>query len=155
LDGRGAALRAEVDVRGGTLRSVTSATSWALNPYSDFLVLPPPLQSVIIQRENSWNEELQFESDPRARFSGRAGVWLSRASTHNFTSRQIPGLFPIETSGFDQRASEGAAFAEIAAQLDPAWRLSAGIRAETDQKQFLRREQVPVPGLDFAGEGRY
>ncbi|HEX3729750.1 MAG TPA: TonB-dependent receptor [Opitutaceae bacterium] len=155
LDGQGAALRADLDIGAGTLRSVTSATAWALNPYDNFLVLPPPLQSAIFQRQNAWNEELQFEADPRAAITGRAGIWLSRATTRNFTDRQIPGLFPIEASGFDQRSSAGAAFAEISAQLDPAWRLTAGLRAETTQKQFTRREQVPVPGLVFTGEGRY
>jgi len=137
------------------LTTVTSFTDWQMNPYQSFLVLPPPLENQIIQDQKSWNEELRLLSDPRAAVRGSLGAWLSKGTTTNAVNRAIPGLFPIEVSSFEQGSESAAVFGEAAFTPASAWEVTAGLRAETDAKNFVRHEQVPTAGLTYVGEGRY
>ncbi len=156
LDSWGAALKATFALPlSSTLSSVTSCTDWRMNPYESFLVLPPPLQNEVLQDQKSWNEELRLTSDPSAPVRGSLGAWLSRGTTDNFVDRAIPGLFPIEVSGFSQADSSAALFGEAVFDAGAAWRITAGLRAEDDAKAFARREEVPTPGLDYSASGRY
>jgi iron complex outermembrane recepter protein len=155
LDEWGAALRGTFPVAGGTLDTVTSVTDWRMNPYRDFLVLPPPVASEAIAGRRSWNEELRLASAQGSAVGGHLGIWLSRSSSDNAIGRTVPGLGPIEGSTFEQRTSEGAVFGEISWRPLRDWRLSAGARAEATVKDFARQETAPVRGLDTAGGGRY
>lgn len=156
LDGWGAALKGSFALPAlGVLTTVTSYTDWRMNPYEDFLVLPPPLQSRVVQDQKSWNEEVHLRTDPLAAVRADMGAWLSRGTTDNSVNRAIPGLFPVEVSSFEQGNQSVALFGEAVYAPDEAWQLAAGLRAESDEKEFARREQVPVPGLDYDASGRY
>lgn len=156
LDSVGAALRLSQALGdGGVLSSVTSYTDWRMDPYRDYLTTPAPLESSVTQDQKSWNEEvhLSLRPSPDVRFD--SGLWLSRGSTDSFVSRALFGRIPVDVSGFNQGDSSGAAFAEVSFDATPLLTFSAGVRAEDDEKHFTRREQAPVPGLAFEGEGRY
>jgi outer membrane receptor protein involved in Fe transport len=126
-----------------------------MNPYESFLVLPPPLENKIIQDQKSWNEEIRLGTDPLAAFRWEIGAWLSGGTTDNAVNRAIPGLFPVEVSSFEQGDQSAALFGEAVLAPDKAWKIIAGLRAEDDEKNFVRREQVPTPGLVYIGSGRY
>ena len=79
------------------------------------------------------------------------GLWLSNESTENYVDRSLPGLFPIEVSGFDQNSRSAALFGEAVYEFGPKWSLTAGLRAEEDERFFTRKEQVPIEGLAFVG----
>jgi outer membrane receptor protein involved in Fe transport len=156
LDSWGAALKGEFQLPGGaSLTTVTSATDWRMNPYRSFLVIPPPLTNLVLQDQKSWNEELHLRSDPASPLRGSLGAWFSKGTTDNFVARALPGLYPVEVSGSEQDERSGAVFGEVAFDPLPALELKAGLRAEADAKDFERREQVPTPGLDYSGDGRY
>jgi iron complex outermembrane receptor protein len=156
LDSWGAALKGTFSLPGSTtLETDTSYTDWRMNPYADYLVLPPPLESRIIQDQKSWNEEVRLATDPLASVHGEVGAWLSKGTTDNFSDRSVLGLYPIEVSSFEQGNRSAALFGEAVFAPAPAWRLTAGLRAESDAKDFVRLEQVPTPGLAYVGSGRY
>lgn len=156
LDSWGAALKGSFALpASATLTSVSSYTDWRMNPYESFLVLPPPLENAILQDQKSWNEELRLQGDPLAALRWNVGAWLSRGTTDNSVDRAIPGLFPIEVSNFEQGDESAALFGEVIFAPAKTWKIIAGLRAETDEKNFVRHEQVPTPGLDYVGSGRY
>ncbi len=156
LDSLGVALKASIALpAAASLTAVTSYTDWRMNPYESFLVLPPPLDNQIIQDQKSWNEELRFRSDPLASLRLEIGAWLSKGTTDNSVDRAIPNLFPIEVSTFEQGNESGALFGQAVFAPDKAWKFTAGLRAESDEKNFVRQEQVPTPGLVYVGNGRY
>jgi len=156
LDSLGAALKGSFALpSSATLTTVTSYTDWRMNPYQSFLVLPPPLENQIIQDQKSWNEEIRLQTDRLAALRWDFGAWLSKGTTDNGVDRAIPGLFPIEVSTFEQGNESAALFGEAVYAPDKAWQFTAGLRAETDEKNFVRYEQVPTPGLDYAGNGTY
>jgi iron complex outermembrane recepter protein len=156
LDSLGAAIKGSFALpAAATLTTVTSYTDWRMNPYLSFLVLPPPLINLIVQDQKSWNEEIRVQSDPHAAIHGSAGAWFSRGSTDNYVNRAIPGLFPIEVSSFEQGNRSDAVFGEVTISPEPNWRITAGVRGETDEKNFVRNELVPTPGLGYVGSGRY
>jgi iron complex outermembrane receptor protein len=156
LDSTGAALKGTFTLSGSaTLSTVTSFTDWRMNPYRSFLVLPPPLENEVIQDQKSWNEEIRLRTDPLANLRFDVGAWLSRGTTDSFVNRAIPDLFPVEVSGFEEADRSAALFAEALFAASPALQLTAGLRAEADSKDFERQEEVPTPGLDYQGTGRY
>jgi len=156
LDSWGAALKGSFSLpNSATVSTVTSYTDWRMNPYRDYLVLPPPLESVTLQDQKSWNEEVRLGTDPLAAVHGEVGAWLSKGTTDNFSGRSVLGLYPFEVSSFGQGNRSGALFGEVVFEPDSAWQLTAGLRAESDAKDFVRREQVPTPGLVYVGNGRY
>lgn len=165
-DSEGAALRFDAALPGGgSLRSVTSFTAWRMDPFTDFLVLPPPIASEIIQDQKSWNEELHLSSGAGGAVTVTGGLWLSRSTTDNFVDRAIPELFPIEVSSFEEGSRQGAVFGDLKWGLGAqpsasgatrsTWTVSVGGRAEATERDFLRREAVPTPGLDYVGHDRY
>jgi hypothetical protein len=157
LDSWGAAVKAVVALPFATVTSVTSLTDWRMNPYVDFLVLPPPLSSKARLAQKTWNEELRFVADGGGAVSAHGGVWLSKGTTGNFIDRRlvIGKIVPYETSGFDQSRTSAAAFADAVLAPAPGWQFTAGVRAEADEKHFTRTEEIPVPGLSEVLEGRY
>jgi iron complex outermembrane receptor protein len=156
LDSIGAALKGSFALpSSGTLTTVTSYTDWRMNPYLSLLVLPPPLENQILEDQKSWNEEIRLRSDPRAAFRCEIGAWLSKGTTDNYVDRSILNLFPIQVSNFEQGYESAALFGEAVFAPSRAWQIIAGLRAETDEKNFVRYEQVPTPGLDYVANGRY
>ena len=156
LDSLGAALKGSFALQSSaTLTSVTSYTDWRMNPYESFLVLPPPLENQILEDQKSWNEEIRFRTDPLAPFRWELGAWLSKGTTDNGVDRSIPGLFPIQVSNFEQGSESAAVLGEVVFAPAKAWKITAGLRAETDDKNFTRYEQVPTPGLNYVATGRY
>ncbi|HZZ59439.1 MAG TPA: TonB-dependent receptor, partial [Opitutaceae bacterium] len=155
-DSLGAAVRFDAELPGGgSVRSVTSFTDWRMDPFTNFLVLPPPLASEIVQDQKSWNEELHVASGALGPVTVSGGLWLSGSTTVNFVDRAIPGLFPIEVSSFDEGTRQGALFADAVWTVAPGWSLSVGGRGEVTDRTFLRREAVPVPDLDYMRGGHY
>jgi len=156
LDSTGAALRGSFALPGGaSLTTVTSYTDWSMNPYADLLVIPPSLENVVLQDQKSWSEEVHLLSDERSEVHGEVGLWLSGGSTDSFVDRSLPGLFPIDVSGFSQSNRSAAVFGQASYQPVAAWTFTAGLRAEDDSKDFTRKEEVPIPGLDYVASARY
>jgi len=156
LDSTGAALKASFSLpSSATLTEVSSYTDWRMNPYQSFLVLPPPLENQILQSQKRWNEEVHFRTDPQSRIRADIGAWLSAGTTSNAVDRAIPKLYPIEVSSYEQRDESAAAFGSVTFLPIESLQIVAGLRAETNEKNFDRLEQVPNPGLDYRGDGRY
>lgn len=152
-DFAGAALTLAFDTALGRLRATTSRTRWALDPYENRLVLPPPLDSRLTQRQAAWNEELRLGSDPRSAAPWQVGAWWSATDTSGAVNRAIPGLFPIEGSGFTRARHTAAVFGEATLPLGAGWRLIPAVRAEHTTTDFARTQTVPGPGY-FAGSDR-
>ncbi len=155
LDSWAAALKGSFALpSSGSLTAVTSFSDWRMNPYQSLLVLPPALENRVLQDQKSWNEEIRLQSDPLAAFRVEAGAWLSKGTTDNNVNRSIPGLYPVEASGFVQRSQSAALFCQAVYAPSRAWQIIAGLRAEDDEKGFFRSEQVPISGLDYTGSDR-
>jgi len=155
-DSAGAALKGSFSLPASAqLMTVTSFTDWRMDPYSSFLVIPPPLTNLVEQQQKRWNEELRLRSDPRSAVRAEAGAWLSRGTTESSVLRAIPNLFPVDGSGFSESESTAAAFGEVTAEAGGGLSLTAGLRAEAGGKEFDRLEQVPIPGLAYHGSDRY
>ncbi|HEY1763304.1 MAG TPA: hypothetical protein VGF85_00175 [Opitutaceae bacterium] len=155
LDNFGAAVKAQFSLPSSlTLVSVTSFTDWRMSPYKSFIVLPPPLDNEILQDQKSWNEEIRLLSEQLGLWRFEFGAWFSKGTTTNGVDRAIPNLFPIEVSSFEEGDKMGAVFGELAFVPNKAWKFTAGLRGEDDDKSFDRYEQVPNPGLNYVGESR-
>ncbi|MGH7995290.1 MAG: TonB-dependent receptor [Opitutaceae bacterium] len=155
LDSWGAAVKGAFTLPFATVSMVTSVTDWRMNPYTDYLVLPPPLSSLVLQDQKAWNEEIRMVVLDQGPIAIRGGIWLSKETTTNAVARSIAGVVPIEDSGFDQDSESAAAYADAVFDPAPDWQITAGTRIETDGKTFDRSETVPVAGLLYHGEGRY
>jgi iron complex outermembrane receptor protein len=156
LDSLGAALKGSFALpSSATLTTVTSFTDWRMNPYQSLLVLPPPLENEILLEQKSWNEEIRFQTDPLASLRWEVGAWLSKGTTDSGVNRSILNLFPIQVSDSVLGDQSSAVFGEAVFAPDKAWRITAGLRAEVDEKNFVRYEHVPTPGLDYVASGRY
>lgn len=137
-------------VGGGDLTAVTSASSWLLQPYSNRLVLPPPLDSDLALRQRAWNQEVRF-SRRTAAVEWLVGGWLSDRDTAGRTRREIPGLFPIEASSYALTSRTAAVFGRADYPLSRRWRIGADLRAQSVRRTFDRRQTVPAEG-HFAAE---
>jgi len=156
LDSCAAALRGSFSLpSSATLTAVTSYTEWRMDPYRSLLVLPPPLENEVLQDQKRWNEEIHLQNDRRSRLRGEIGAWLSKGTTDNGVDRAILNLFPIEVSSFEERDQSAALFGSATFAPGGAWQIDAGLRAEVSEKEFARNEQVPTPGLEYIGSGRY
>lgn len=142
-----AALKAVVDTGLGRLTAVTSYTAWRLNPYDDWLVLPPPLQSHLTQDQERLNEELRLASPSHGAIAWNAGAWLSGGPTSGAVERSIGGVFPIESSGYGYTKREEALFGEVLLTPSGQWRFSIGGRAQQTDEDYHQAEQVPAAGL--------
>jgi hypothetical protein len=145
----GAALKAAFDTPAGRLAAVTSFTDWKLDPYDNWLVLPPPLESHLTQSQQTWSEEIHLTSNPGSRFDWSAGAWFSDSKTIGAADRSILGLIPIEVSDYHDSALDSAAFCEAALSPNPDWRVSLGLRAERASKDYFQDEQVPTAGVHY------
>jgi outer membrane receptor protein involved in Fe transport len=148
-DTLGAALKAAFDTPAGRLTAVTSFTDWRLDPYDDWLVLPPPLESHLTQSQETWSEEVHLASEPGAAFTWNTGAWLSDSRTIGAANRSILGLVPIEVSDYHDSAFDSAAFGDAVLTPAAGWRISLGLRLENASKDYLQDEQVPNAGIHY------
>lgn len=146
----GGALKGAFDTGIGRLSATTSYTDWSLDPYDNRLVLPPTLDSRILQTQRTWNEEIRLAANPRAPVAWRLGVWWSRTQTHGDVNRALvlggPTGIPIEISGYALGARSRAVFGEATLGPLAGWRLTPAFRAETTDKAFDRSQRAPGPG---------
>lgn len=146
IDFGGVALKAAFDTPLGRLTATTSYTDWEMNPYRNFLVLPPPLDSSITQTQRTWNEEIRLASGTNATRRWLLGAWFSDGRTRGDVNRAIPNLFPIEISNYRLNAQTIAFFGQVDLYRENAWTITAGLRGEEVKKDIDRREVVPAPG---------
>jgi iron complex outermembrane receptor protein len=147
----GAALKGVVNMDAARFTTVTSYTKWKLNPYADWLVLPPPIDSRLTQSQEALNEELRLASTPGGEFSWDTGAWLSGGTTAGAANRSISGVFPIEASDFGYSRREAAIFGELVLVPAPAWQVTIGGRAQRTEKDYHQDEALPSsnPHLHF------
>jgi iron complex outermembrane receptor protein len=145
----GAALKAVIDTPAGRLTSVTSYTDWKLDPYDNWLVLPPPLESHLTQSQENWSEEIHLASDSGSAVSWSTGAWFSDSRTNGSADRSILGQIPIEVSNYRDNALDSAAFGEVVVPASADWRIELGLRAERASKDYFQDEEVPTAGLDY------
>jgi outer membrane receptor protein involved in Fe transport len=142
----GLAFKAAFDTSIGRLSATTSYTDWELNPFRNYLVLPPDLDSQITQTQRAWNEEIRLTSAANAARAWSVGAWFSETRTEGDVNRAIPNLFPIEVSNYRLDTQTIALFGQIELISAQDWTLTAGLRAEQVKKDFDRTETVPAPG---------
>ena len=145
----GVALQAMLDTPLGTLSETTSATRWGINPYSDWLVLPPPLQSHLTQRQDALNQELRMAARDGTENPWDLGAWLSTGTVAGSSDRSIKGIVPFEVSSYGYTRQEASAYGDLTVSLPRPWSLRLGIRAQTVTKDYHQAEMVPVPDLHF------
>lgn len=145
-DSFGVALKGRFDLPAGILTAVTSYTDWKLNPYESHLVLPPGIDSRVVQDQSTWNEEISLRSRLESRVDWTAGLWLSRSKTEGDVHRELTGLFPIEGSHFALDSHAMAMFGQASVPASDRVRLTAGLRAERTRRSFDRSETIPTPG---------
>lgn len=150
----GVAVKTAFDTSLGRLSATTSYSDWRLEPYQNFLILPPPLASRLTQAQRSWNEEIRLVADSHAALPWTVGAWFSDAGTKGQVARSIAGVFPIEASGYDLDSQTAALFGHVEAPFTNHWRFSAGLRAEQVNKEFDRRQTVPSLGR-FSSEATF
>ena len=143
----GAALKGELDLDAARFTAVTSYTNWKLNPYDDWLVLPPPIQSSLTQSQIAWNEELRLTSVRNEPISWNIGSWLSFGTTAGAADRSIGGVIPFEVSDYGYTRHEAALFAGITLVPGPNWHVSIGGRLQQVGKVYHQDQQVPGPDL--------
>ncbi|HEY4990152.1 MAG TPA: TonB-dependent receptor, partial [Opitutaceae bacterium] len=143
----GAALKATYDADSGRLSSTTSFTEWRLNPYDDWLVLPPPLRSHLVQTQENWNEELRFNSRQAGALTWALGGWLSEGTVSGAADRSISGIIPIEVSDYGYTRHDEALFGVLEYALARKWRFSVGGRVQRVDKDYHQDEAVPQAGL--------
>lgn len=143
----GGALTWTLDAGGAKIASTTSFTTWKLDPYADWLVVPPVIQSYLTQSQEAWNEELRVSSALRPWVSWDAGAWLSDGSTAGASDRNINGVYPFDMSDFGYTRHDEALFGEVALSPTHLWQISIGGRLQQVEKTYHQDEQVPTSGL--------
>ena len=150
IDFGGGALKGAFDTALGQLTATTSYTDWSLSPYDNRLVLPPTLDSKILQTQRTWNEELRLASDARAAIAWHAGAWWSRSKTNGDVNRGLvigaPTNIPIEVSNYALTSRALAVFGDVTLVPAAGWRVTAAFRAEETKKDFDRSQRVPGVG---------
>jgi len=154
IDSASLALKAALDLSWGHLTAVTAYSDWRLDPFESHIVLPPGLDSRVVQDQTTWSEEIRLASSPKATVGWNAGLWLSRSETGGDVFRALTGLFPIEASGFSLVSRTAAAFGQVSGKMGPRWTATGGLRAERIAKQFSRWETIPSVG-HFDGSGDF
>ncbi len=142
----GAAVKGAVETGLGRLTAVTSYTNAKLNPYADWLVLPPPIQSNLQQSEQAWNEELRLDSAAGNAISWNLGAWLSAGSTAGSVDRTIAGVIPFEDSAYGYTRHEDAVFGELVLRPAAGWRLAVGGRLQRVAKVYHQDDFAPATG---------
>ena len=149
IDFGGAALKGAFDTSIGRLTSITSYTDWSLGPYNNRLVLPPTLDSNVVQTQRTWNEELRLASAAHADVAWNLGGWFSDGQTTGNVNRGIVlpfGVVPIEVSNSRFKARTAALFGQAVFVPAAGWHVTAGLRAEETNKNFDRGQSVPGAG---------
>lgn len=145
----GGAIKAQFDTALGRITSTTSHTQWKLDPYDNRLVLPPALDSRVVQSQRIWNEELRLASTSKGPLTWHIAGWFSDGTTRGNIDRGIVlpfGAIPIEASDFRLRSRTQAFFSEIHLASVSDWHFMTGIRAEHTRRDFRRSQSVPGPG---------
>ncbi|HZZ19202.1 MAG TPA: TonB-dependent receptor [Opitutaceae bacterium] len=143
----GTAITASLETPIGHLSETTSYTHWSLNPYKDWLVLPPALLSSVTQGQSAWNEEFRFISGKESAIRWDWGTWISSSSTDGSTDRSIKGFIPIEVSDYAYTRHELALFGGATFTPAKGVQISIEARAQETRKAYGQGEQVPVPNL--------
>jgi hypothetical protein len=146
----GASVLASVETAAGSISSDTSFTRSVLDPYGDWLVLPPALKSVIHQSQTLWNEELRLVSPASGGAPWSVGAWFSGGPTAGDSDRSLFGSIPIEVSSYRYERREAALFGSLEVRLPLGIALTLGARAQEVEKDYHQDEQVPVAGLRLA-----
>lgn len=157
IDFGGVALKGAFDTAAGPLTSTTSYTDWSLSPYNNRLVLPPTLDSNVVQTQRTWNEELRLASPGLSSSNGAAhadvawnlGAWFSDGKTTGNVNRGIVlpfGVVPVEVSNSRFKARTAALFGQAVFVPAAGWHVTTGLRAEETAKDFDRGQSVPGPG---------
>jgi iron complex outermembrane receptor protein len=148
----GASLKAALGTDIGNITTVTSFTDWKLDPYEDWLVLPPAIQSVLTQEQQTWNEELRLSSKPHSALAWNVGGWLSDRRTSGASNRSISGVIPIELSDYGFLRHEAALFGELTASPLPGLHLSIGGRLQRVEESHHQDEEAQTPVLHLQFE---
>jgi iron complex outermembrane recepter protein len=143
----GAALKGAIDADRVRFTTNTSFTNWKLNPYDDWLVLPPAIDSHITLTQKALNEELRLASLAGADAMWNVGAWLSGGTTSGAADRTLNGAFPIEVSDYRFTKREAAVFGEIELAPAPSWQVSIGARLQETEKNHDQNEEAPISGL--------
>ena len=154
IDFGAAAIKGAFDTPLGRLTATTSYTDWSLNPYDNRLILPPTLDSKILQDQRTWSEELRLAPDPHAAIAWRAGAWWSDATTDGSANRGLAFptfTLPTEVSHYRLTARSAAIFGDATVAPATGWRVTLAMRAEETKKNFSRSQTVPGSGY-FAGK---
>lgn len=139
------ALKGSISMADGVvLSSVTSFTHWKLDPYVSHLILPPGIDSRLVQDQENWNQEVRLHSAPDAATQWVAGAWFTRGETNGSVNRGLTGLFPIEASRFELVSRAAAVFGEATLPVGSRARLTGGVRLESVRKTFSRSETIPT-----------
>ena len=155
INSLGAAFKGVFNTTHGKLTTVTSYTDWGMDPYSNYLVLPPALDSTIHQKQKTWNEELHYVLLPTDGFTGQVGAWFSDAKTDEYLVRTIYTYIPYQTTSYAIKSKTMAVFGQLGYTLSPGWELIAGLRLESNVKDFSRAEKIPNPALGLTSSGTY
>lgn len=145
----GGAFKASFDTELGRLTSTTSNTQWTLKPFENRLVLPPTLDSQVVQSQRIWNEELRLSSPAKSPLIWHLGGWFSDGTTKGDVARGLVlpfGTIPIENSRFQMESTTLALFGETHFTTADEWRFTAGLRAERTRREFDRSQTVPGVG---------
>lgn len=155
IDLFGIAVKGEFALAPGRLSSTTSHTDWRLDPYENQLVLPPALDSRVVQRQRALNQEFRFSDASQGPVHWSIGAWLSDTDTEGAVERGISGLFTIEKSRFELESAAGAVFGELQVQLAQEWQMIAGLRLERTDRTFRRTELLAPQPTTFIADDTF
>jgi len=155
INSLGVSLKGVFNTFAGKLTTVTSYTDWAMDPYSNYLILPPALNSSIHQNQKTWNEELHYSLLPNNGFTGDVGAWISEAKTKEYLVRTIYTYIPYQTTSYLIDSKTMALFGKLGYTLAKGWESTAGLRIENNVKDFSRAELIPNPLLGLTSKGTY
>jgi len=151
----GAALKGIFETQQGKFTTVTSYTNWGMDPYSNYIVLPPALDSTIHQKQKTWNEELHYSFVSTSQWHAELGAWFSDAKTSEYLVRTIYTYIPYQTTSYAIDSKTSAVFGQCVYTFAKGWDLTAGIRIESNTKDFSRAELIPNPALGMSASGTY
>jgi len=155
INSYGAALRGVFDTTEGKFTTVTSYTNWGMDPYSNYIVLPPALDSSIHQSQKTWNEELHYSFLSTTQLHTELGAWFSDAKTSEYLVRTIYTYIPYQTTSYAIDSKTSALFGQCVYTFAKGWDLTGGIRVESNTKDFNRAELIPNPALGMSTSGTY
>jgi iron complex outermembrane receptor protein len=144
----GGAFKAAFETNAGRLTATTSQTQWKLRPFENRLVLPPTLDSQVLQSQRIWNEEIRLTSTEKSPLHWHVAGWYSEGTTKGNVARGLVLPFatiPIEASSFTLDSRTMAAFGEAQFPVGE-FTLTTGLRVERTEREFDRAQTVPSAG---------